>query len=400
MKTGDFDWNNLNPGSYIKKGFTQDAKSRLIQDLRDAISKNETLIREKTTDLGKAIAGLAKGKFSGTPLEQEYERAASLIHTIEQQEENLETVQQSSEELENVKKEIAETENRLKETGNRIEAAYANIGAAAFTAYWPNREQFSRYAELFSELSEMAKREEENKSGQTSSPGGSSPGGSGKKFFDKALNTGRQIAESITSKTRDLYRQPLLKRTGERVVESDFPDVAGDSELDQLMNPVKEDLGEYNTYKQSVEELKERKVELEKKIRDSGVVDSTWNPERRLNAQIEKNREMLSHVYFELGSQYLANKPEQLNDVNEVTELASEIDKTKKKNAEYNNQIERLNAAIEIDKLEERIQNSYQSISSLNEKIQMEKQNVEDLEQKKAELEKKRGSEKTLMKAP
>lgn len=337
------------------------------------------------------------------PQEEPYatsaERERSLGERVEELESTRERIVAIGERLAEIVSAREEREKRRRSIASEIEPHYATIGENAFRVFRDNPLVDQEYADIFTPVldaheeikqlhGELARAEKEVAE---------------KPFLEKMVLRGRMIVLRNRVAMKDNQRERLLKDAGRQIAATDFITTIGDPGLDEAAAPFLELHDEFRRVDQELASLDEERAALDRELEK---LDVQRKPASRIGELDAELRELARQRDEARAAIATAAKGSEVVDRLEAEDRDAfdAIERSESERDAARVKLERLEAAIRVEKLQhehdrvegqiDRKQKQIAALSSEIEELQREKSRIEG---ETAELEAKRGPVQELL---
>ena len=296
----------------------------------------------------------------------------------------------------------AELERRRKEIGDQLEPHYRTIGENAFRVFRDNPLVDQEYADIFTpvlDAHEELKRAREELDRAESEL-------AEKPFLEKMVLRGRIIVLRNRLTVRESQLERLYRDAGRQIAGTDFITTIGDPGLDEAAAPFLDLMEETRSLDQEIASLDDERESLERELSGLGVERRPGSRIGELDREIEEVEKERQTLLAEIATAVKGSDlVETLED--EVRTALEEVSQTESKLEATQKRLERLDAAIEAERLSGDIDQLDQSIARKRGQIATLTDEIEELEQRKAairtrvdEAERTRGPVEDLLQHP
>lgn len=292
-----------------------------------------------------------------------------------------------------------ELEKRRKEIAGQLEPHYRTIGENAFRVFRDNPLVDQEYADIFTPVldahEELKQAREELSRAEAEL--------AEKAFLEKMVLRGRIIVLRNRLTVRESQLERLYRDAGRQIAGTEFITTIGDPGLDEAAAPFLDLMDESRRLDQEMASLDAERESLQEELSGLGVERRPGSRIGELDRQIEEaeqeRRQSLAEIATAVkGSDLAESLDEEVRAALEkVSQIESELDSTRQR-------LERLDAAIEAERLNGEIDQLDQSIARKRAQIATLTEEIEELEKKKAatrtrvgEAERTRGSVEELL---
>lgn len=270
----------------------------------------------------------------------------------------------------------AEHKQLLKE----LEPLFAPIGEQAFAIYRDNPLVDEAYAEIFAPLVEQAEsiRQSEREVEQLSREENDRP------FLERVVSRGKLALSKNRLNVRETQMQRLYAKAGKQVASTEFISTIGAPSLDQVAAPYLDRMEAINRLEDDLraveDELERLSAELEQVcegVRSKGCVQDL---EQLISETMNQRNELLTTIGESIAGY---SGDESLSQ--QVTTAVQGVETTRTQIAEKRAFIARIDAALEVERLEDQI-------DSVERSIERKKNQIEEIQSAVAHLEEERTS--------
>lgn len=374
-----------------------------------AFTEKRTEVQAELADLSRELqdllaeAGTRIVRSESLPDEEPYTtlaaRDAELASRLGELETTRERIVAIGDRMGEVGRQRDELEKRRREIGSRLEPHYQTIGENAFRVFRDNPLVDQEYADIFTpvldahEELKQARNELDRAEAELAE----------KPFLEKMVLRGRIIVLRNRLSVRESQLDRLYRDAGRQIAGTDFITTIGDPGLDEAAAPFLELMDESRRLDREIEALDEERESLQGELSDLGVERRPGSRIGELDREIEQaereRRDSLAEIATAVkGSDLAATLDDDTRTaLDEVAQVESRLESTRQR-------IERLDAAIEAERLSGEIDQLDQSIARKRAQIATLTGEIEELEKKKAgirtrvdEAERTRGSVEELL---
>ncbi len=350
---------------------------QLLSEARDRIANNETAVSQRFQSIGTR---LYEDPPQSLPEDcrNTIESIREIDETIREYDALVQRIQQIDQRRHEIREEREANEEEIRSLIKDSSAYYESIGEAAYEHFRRNRESFSGYEHIFESLSTV----HEELSRIASEINTAEQELASKSFFDKVVVRGRLALLRTRQANKEGSIPKHYYRIGERIVETDFAEQADSSDLNQALEP-------YRLNQRRIEELRGQQAALDDEeqrlhteLEEAGVTRRSAKRVREIESLRSENERRRNELLEELGrsafdsSEVLAPDDADRTAVRELREAI----------AFENQRIERLQAALEAQRLEQKIERLNQDIEQKNRTISELKKEVTSLKKQQKEL--------------
>ncbi len=377
-----------------------DARNKLINELTERIRQNQVGIKAQELFLGKYLASLKAELFQNSAQEKAFKRAQELKEQLPFNQKVVGKIVKLVERNEEIKNLLKENREGISEIEKKNEDIFEEIGRAACMAYKNFPEQKKQFEDIFTRLHEL---EIDLKSIDSKLKGSDSS------------DTGRSILNKIKEKSRLVYfrgiraaRSKKLRRAyrqaGYDICNSEISKQIDDKAFLFIFDSYNKNKAQIQNIDKQSDSFQKEQESLWEKLKDLGAEKNYQKRVNELKKEIKQIEMQMEVAYGNLGYLYCIHPVKSLSEDTDIAKHLKQMKQLEKKNEKYENQIQRLEAAIHIDSLSEqialkqkRIENLKKEIDTYNEEIASLKEQITYNESEKEKLINVRGPERSLM---
>ena len=346
-----------------------------IYDLQNRIKENELKLSLKFTELGKIIIKGDPDKLVNTVLIETFNEIHKLNKVEPQKKKDMQSIMKIEENLLNIRARIKEKKKEMSEQEKETRQHYRNIGESAYHVYKENRDVNNPFKMIFFDLISIDEKLTRNDQGR-------------KDFkeinqMDRKDNFLKQfvnVAKSIFyEKKQDILvsrQNALYAQVGRKVMESEFLKVNEDQDLNELVAPLNTLLSGIEQIKQELSRLAENEKDILQNLHELGVRGNSAKRIKEIENEIAETQKIINNKYQELGRLYHSHSKEVKIQFPEIAEIINIIKLSFSENEAYRETIKKLNARIEIQGIQEKIQKNNKSIENIKMKMEKEKDDI------------------------
>lgn len=292
-----------------------------------------------------------------------------------------------------------ELEKRHREIGNELDPHYQTIGENAFRVFRDNPLVDQEYAEIFTPLLDAYEELKQIRGDLSQAESQISE----KPFLEKMVLRGRVIVLRNRLSMRENHLERLFREAGKQISNTDFITTIGDPGLDEAAAPFLELMDESQRLEQEIKVLEEERSTLQSELETLGVARRPAGRLHEINDEIREaesqRAESLAAIARSAAGSELVS---QLGD--EIQEALEQVRTTEQQRETAQETLNRLDAALEAERLSGDVDQMESSIKRKRDQIQNLTNDIEALEREKAglqarieEAERKRGSVEELL---
>ncbi|MFP4365381.1 MAG: hypothetical protein ACLFR1_16075, partial [Spirochaetia bacterium] len=207
-----------------------------------------------------------------------------------------------------------------------------------------------------------------------------------KNFMLKILDSGKRILLQTNREVKQKKFPKLHKKAGKDLVQNHDIDKLDDPELEQTLQPYKENNNKIQEIRERDQTLKAEVETIECKLADLGVektAKKAIDEIEKENASLETQR---TEAFSILGNEVYMQRPEDLVGYEEINNTVQRIQDLFDTNAAQEAEIERLKAEMHAEELGNQIHGKNEKISKLESEIAKRRETIAELQQEISEL--------------
>ncbi len=349
--------------NYRKKiGALRDESAELQRELQDVFSALGTKLRESYPELCE--------EDNAQDVCREYEEAGERLTLAQESKARIATIQSR---IEAIRQEISDGSTERKHLQQEAVAVFPGIGRRAFEIFHDNTYLEADYAERFSEIS-AAQNEVDRLQAELDEQEAILES---KPFLDRIVTRGRVVLLKNRVSSRSEAMEKQYRKLGESIVGSDFIREVNDEELNRVAEP-------YFAAERRISDIADRAEQLDKERNELESELSQLCEGRRpgkASSELDDQIRQLRDTQYNALAQFARIVRAQLNDdaretvkhhLEQIASLESNLSDKQAK-------IQRLEAAIEVERLQS-------EIDQVNNDIGLREREIEAAEKRKDEL--------------
>ncbi len=357
-----------------------------IREINQEVQRTNTEIRKNEAAVGTWLATEPRDEVLSQASEElatALEQRDQLAAQIGEYDSTVETIERLLGEQEALATKTVDLKRELAQLKESSKEHLTRIGDASFTVFRENPLVDQEYADIFAPLLENFElirdldRQIEAKEQQIEE----------RSFLDRMVERGRLML--LRNRRSNLAAQtPRLHQTaGKAIVETPFVDALDDPRLTEVAAPYRKDIKRIREIENDLEAISEQNEQINGELASVGT---DRGPDRRIASLQEARAETvgsLQEVEATTGRLYLAGSPDvpsQISaQVQSIRELATENDSRRER-------IRRLQAALRVSQLGDRIDAIDRDIERKELSVQRLQQEIGDLRGKRSQTEEER----------
>ena len=359
-----------------------------VEDLEAVRSRNNNAIKNQLEHLGKQVALVDEKQIADAP----FAGAVSTIHAkeqeLEQKERTIAEWNELSETLESIAADGRLVDVEIAATRAELEPHYESVGEAVLDLYHSTDEELGELSVLADQIvalqEDIRSKERELQSIES--------GDKQEGFIGKTLAVGRGIVIRGSLRSRGNRRSRALRDIGERVCMMGIADLDESSPLTKALFPVRESLAELSKLKERRQTLDESTSAAEEKRLEIEKRERMRNPVRNLGHATDLLRTQINELAVEIGTAFVEHEYPMKETSSEIDTARAAITRLEEENGRAETLIERLNAAIAVDRITEQLDGKKAARVQLEAEISAIDATVEELKSEKTVTSKARGT--------
>jgi chromosome segregation ATPase len=363
------------------------AYRKSIADLESLKAKNNNVIKNQLGDLGRQIVLLKDEQTKDAPFYDIIAEIRLKETELSEKEATISSWNELSEKLDANANDLRLLDAEIADKRLELEPHFETIGEAVLDAYQSSDEELgelSNRAEHIVEIQEEIRNKERELQALES-------GDRQESFLGKTLAAGKGMVIRGSLKSRGARRRRALREIGERICEMDATD-STETQFTQVLFPVREAMGELAGLRGRRETLEKAKVELQNGRLEIEKQERMRNPVRNLGHAVDLLRTQIDELAARIGSSYVESGFALENSVSAIDSVIAATQMLREENERAQEIIEKLNAAIVVDRLSEQIEGKKAAKSRLESEIASVDAGIDELKSQKTAQAKTRGS--------
>lgn len=352
-----------------------------LEQARGRISDYQRQIEESYRQIGLQVLESPPAKVS-TEFAELTDRINQIDETTQGYDALVTRIREIEDRLAEIKDQLASDAEQIRRIEKENSAYYESIGEAAYEHYRRNPEVAEQYTSLFQPIVDI----HDELSSISQEIGAAEEELSRKSFFDKVVVRGRLALLRTRQANKEGSIPKLYYRIGERIVGTEFPHDADSTDLNQAMQPYRENARRVEEIEQRRSDLEQERERLATELEEAGATRRPSKRIREIESLRAENESRRAELLTDLGKTAL----EIDESVDSSAPEVANIDTAKAGISTEEGSIERLEAAIAVEQLESRIEQIGEEIEQKNRRISELKKEVTQLKKEKSQLESER----------
>lgn len=395
-----------------------DTYRRAIAETQRAVQRNNAEIAAQLKKLGEHLSYREPGAFTDPSMADVHGRIRDLREQLPRSRQQVKRIVQCVGRSEELETELRGLKAQVAEIEAENDLVCEQIGRVAFSAYRQDGEPTVRggrnagarsargprgaqeYEEIFGALirqeDEIQGLEDDQERMQSNVRSGN--------FFRIFKETGRSLyLKGLLSLKRKALSK-AYREAGRRFCESGLAAATDDPALQRSLAPYRENKRKLQSLGRQMSKFRDEQDGLWEELQSLGAEKSHQRRVRELEAAIQRTEEALEDAFEGLGSLFKVKPLKPVSEDPEVARCLRVIARAEKNNAHARGQIERLEAALQIEQLarqrqamEEKITRLEREIRSRQEEIAVLGEQIAETRTQSERLAKVRGPEESLL---
>ncbi len=366
-----------------------------IAALKRKQNENNNVIQHQFEILGNTLTDLSDEVLSGTPFHESVRQIRAMRDLISDKEKTVSKWNEITGRMGEIDDAIKQTEAAIAGKREELAPRYEEIGEAALSAYLQNPESHGMLKDALSGAlttnENIREKERELESLETPTKAES--------FFSKTFAKGKGMVIRGSLRSKSAQRSKQLRDVGERISAMDLDEIPDDSPLNSTISSIEPVIDDLDGLRAKLEDQKEDREKAESERLEIEKRERMRNPVRNLQHEIERLRVQVDEQCLEVGKQLADTDMSSLPEDQRIAPVLQTIEEKREGNRQYSDLIDKLNAAIEVDRLSDEIRRKQRSKENLEKQISELDEEIKRLEEEKSERTKERGTLKSLKEA-
>ncbi len=344
-----------------------------IGALRDEVAELQKTLQDEFSELGKQLLesypDLCEEE-NAQELCSRYEEAGERLTLTQDNKTRIATIQSR---IEAIRQEISDGSSERKHLQQEAAAVFPGIGRRAFEIFHDNTYLEADYAERFSEIS-AAQNEVDRLQAELDEQEAILES---KPFLDRIVTRGRVVLLKNRVSSRSEAMEKQYRRLGESIVGSEFIREVNDEELNRVAEPYFAAERRISDIADRAEQLNKERNELESELSQLCEGRRPGKASSELDDRIRELRDTQYNAVAQFARTVRDHLNEQMRET--VQQHLDRIDALEADVSQKQSSIQRLEAALEVERLQS-------EIGQVNEDIGLREREIEAAEKRKAEL--------------
>jgi hypothetical protein len=388
------------PASFRYSGSSMDPRKRAITELNRRIAEAAVEVTGQLERLGEYLAGQDEKAFSDAEFLEARNRVQELRSRLPAGRKQVRRIMQCVEKNAELEVKLREASERFAELERESESICEEIGRYGYAAF---RSQSLPLEPLLGVFSKVGRQEQELQGlvEDQERSRGSMRSGNILRFIGEA-GRGFFIRSAVGFKRKAVAR--AYAEAGRALAESELPEQIGDAALKLKVAPYSENRQRLEAITREAEELRAAQSALWEEMKELGVEKSHQKRVREIEREIRQTEDELVLSCRRLGELYRAKPVRSFATDPEVKNRLRRASQAEKRADKHRRRIERIEAAIAIDALDEEVRGMRDKIEKLTREIRAREHEVRGLEKRigasdteRERLVKARGPEQGLL---
>lgn len=346
---------------------------KAIGTLRDESAELQKTVHQEFSELGARLRNSYPDLCQGEHAQEhcrEYAEAGERLAIAQESKTRIVAIQSR---IEAIRQEISDGSSERKHLQQEAASVFPGIGRRAFEIFHDNTYLEADYAERFSEIS-AAQNEVDRLQAELDEQEAILES---KPFLERIVTRGRVVLLRNRVASRNEAMEKQYRRLGESIVGSEFIQEVNDEELNRVAEPYFAAERRITDIADRAEQLDHERSELESELSQLCEDRRPSKAISELDDRMEQLRETQSNALAQFARIVKDNLNDEMRETvkTQIERIESLEDEISKKQA----RIQRLEAAVEVERLES-------EINQMNQDIGLREREIEAAEKRKAEL--------------
>lgn len=379
-----------------------------MQDYQQRVQELYAELDDISSSRWRVMAEIGKALYRGHPSFLEQREFSDLLPQIDAQNEEIARIAATVERLEEIADRIkvlsldrADREEQREQLQEELKPHYRLIGETAFRLFRENPLIDNRYTEIFRPLSENYDEVRQLERDLAALHGEQSK----RPFVERLMKRGRDLLLKSRIQAKQDKRDALHEEAGRQLAETEFVGVIDDPDLNEAAAP-------YEEIRERINAIDEEMAKIDREIRELNEEQQEKSGGKRLQRAFsdlresrEEREEEQEELFSQLGRRFVESGLEDKDLPEDVEPQQQELASLDEQEGKCRKSIERLEAAIKVQELRNRIRQTEEEKERQQKKLERIQNSIEELEREVSSLqeeqertEKLRGPEEELSK--
>ncbi|MFP4424969.1 MAG: hypothetical protein ACLFPP_00800 [Spirochaetaceae bacterium] len=379
-----------------------------MQDYQQRVQELYSELDDISSSRWRVMAEIGKALYRGHPSFLEKREFSDLVPRIDAQSDEIARIAATVERLEEIAERIkvlsldrSDREEQRKQLEEELKPHYRLIGETAFRIFRENPLIDNRYTEIFRPLSENYDEVRQLERDLAALHGEQSK----RPFVERLMKRGRDLLLKSRIQAKQEKRDALYEEAGRQLAETEFIGVIDDPDLNEAAAP-------YEEIRDRITAIDQEMAAIDREIRELNEEQQEKSNGKRLQRAFSELREMRERreeaqeeLFSQLGRRFVESGPEEKELPEEIESHRRELASLDEQEGRCRKAIERLEAAIKVQELRNRIRQTEEERERQRKKLERIQDSIEELERQASSLqqerertEKLRGPEEELSK--
>ncbi len=373
---------------------------RLVGELGARIEALQQSIEKQSAYLGERLARMSEPEIETTPIADPYRKAQALLGAAQEKRNLIRRIEDVISELAEVGGLLQDKQPAIAHQEREVRAQYVGVGQAVYRLYQNSQGELVAHSDLFGVLAQLEKeieqidKELEGLQAENHKTG----------YLGKAFAGARSVLVAGRLRAKQGQRRRASEAAGRKICQSDLLQKTADEALREVTSPVKALMEATEALRSEEKSLTDRKASLLAELVSLGAREGSQRRTRDLVHEVERLEVQLRDLYVSIGRLYLEYTLHDRITSTEIDECHTKISSLIGEKEDAEKRVARLNAAIEVNQIEERIADTQVRMERLRSDIRKINDEIESLQQQLGQMEEEkkrqvhiRGSEKSLL---
>lgn len=350
-----------------------DKRKSDIHEHQSAIDELEVTIEHQTAELGRLI--LQSDSCETEEIREPFSVGKQIQTEIAEKESRREEIRNVLERTRQLEEQLHELDEEDKTFEKSRAELVGSLGAHGYRVYRTGSLEDEKFDKVFEEINAIdAQLSEKERLVQ-----GLSVAQDEKNLFQKLPGTAKIAVLKSTLVRLEKKRDTALARAGEQLIETGKVEDIPDEQLRSVTSNIKQQEDRREERVQQREDLTREKEQQHQKLESLAETASPEKALKQLENEISRQQERLYEQQLQVGKAFLLQPSLKMGGGNERQAVLTRIQDLELQKQQYQNKVNRLQAELEIEELQDAMKRKEDHIARLEKKIAEEKQEVEQI---------------------
>lgn len=350
-----------------------DKRKSDIHEHQSAIDELEVSLEHQTTELGRLILQSDECKIEG--IKEPFSVGKEILAEINAKENRREDIRSALERMRQLDEQLQELEEEDKTFDKSRSELVGSLGAHAYRVYRTGSLTDEKFDKIFMEINELdSQLSEKERAVQSLSMAQNE-----KNLIQKLPGTAKITMLKSTIVRLEKKRDAALARAGEQLLETGLVEDIPDEQVRSVTSNIKQQEERRAERGQQVEALSQEKEQLNQRIEAQTDAATPEKALKQLENEISRQQERLYGQHLQIGKAFLLQPSLEESGNGEQQAVLNRIQELESQKQQHQDKVNRLQAELEIEDLQDAMKKKEEHISRLEKKISEEKQEVEQI---------------------